>query len=123
MPADSIWKANVHCKVQFFAWVLYHDRINTAEVIQKEIPNVVLASSWCFMCKNSEETADHLFLRCKVTSSLWNTLFQAAKVSWAFQHSCVLMFIEHVAAFAKGEKARVLWKCSVLAALWVIWLK
>lgn len=33
------------------------------------------------------------------------------------------MLNEHVSAFAKGEQARVLWKCSVLATLWVIWLQ
>lgn len=33
------------------------------------------------------------------------------------------MFIEHLLAFAKGEKVRVLWKCSILATLWVIWLE
>ena len=69
------------------------------------------------MHKKSEETADHLFLHCKVASSLWNTLFQAARVSWAFQ-TRVSMLFEHVSAFAKGAKARVL-----LATLWVIWLE
>ena len=69
------------------------------------------------MHKNSKETADHLFLHCKVASSLWNTLFQAARVSWAFQ-TRVSMLFEHVSAFAKGAKARVL-----LATLWVIWLE
>lgn len=33
------------------------------------------------------------------------------------------MLIEHVSAFAKGEKAMVSWEYSVLAILWVIWIE
>lgn len=32
-PANFIWKANVPCKVQLFAWVLSNDQINKAKII------------------------------------------------------------------------------------------
>lgn len=38
-----IWKANVPCKVQFFAWAPSHDWTKTAEIIQKRVANLALA--------------------------------------------------------------------------------
>ena len=37
--------------------------------------------------------------------------------------SSMSMLLEFIHAFGMGEKARVLWKCSVISTFWVIWIE
>ena len=37
--------------------------------------------------------------------------------------SSMSMLSELIHAFGKGKKAKELWKCSVMATFWVIWLR
>lgn len=106
-------KAKVPSKVQIYAWSLALGKLNTGDVIQRRSPNVCLSPSWCVMCKRNGESADHLFLHCHNTVQLWIRLFQAVKISWMMPASSMSMLSELIHAFGKGEKARVLWKCSV----------
>ncbi|GAY42514.1 hypothetical protein CUMW_067490 [Citrus unshiu] len=50
--------------------------------------------------------------------NLWNRLFQAAKIPSAMPASRMSMLSEFIHAFRMGEKARVLWKCSVISTFW-----
>ena len=122
-PAHMIWKAKVPSKVQIFAWSLALGKLNTFDVIQRQNPNVSLSPSWCIKSKINGGSVDHLFLHCHTAVQLWHRLFQAAQISWVMPASSISMLSEFIHAFGKGEKARVLWKCSVMATFWVIWLK
>ncbi|XP_071685205.1 uncharacterized protein [Lolium perenne] len=63
-----IWKAWAPPKVKFFAWLLYQNRIWTADRLAKRgWPNCGL----CPLCKQCTETHDHLFVHCRYTTRLW----------------------------------------------------
>ena len=42
----------------------------------------------CFLCKEEEETNDHIFLFCNKASMLWNLIFSLFDVQWVL-HSTV----------------------------------
>ncbi|CAL8116734.1 unnamed protein product [Prunus armeniaca] len=46
-----------------------------------------------------------------------------AGVSWVIPQGYPSLISESLAAFGKGNKARVLWGCCKMAVLWVIWMK
>jgi hypothetical protein len=64
----SVWKAWAPPKAKFFAWLLTQNRIWTADRLQKRgWPNCGL----CPLCKQTMETANHLFIHCRFSTRLW----------------------------------------------------
>jgi hypothetical protein len=66
-PWKCIWKVNVLPRVAFFVWTATLGRIFTLDNLQKR--NIIVME-WCFMCKTSGESIDHLFLHCMVATEL-----------------------------------------------------
>lgn len=115
-----IWNTKVPNKVQPFAWLLALGKLSTGDVIQRWNLNVCLSHSWSVVCKRNGENADHLFLHSHQAAQLWH---QPASISSVMPTSRNSLLSEFIHAFRKGEKARVLWKCSVLALFQVIWFE
>ena len=44
---------------------------------------------WCYMCKKSGESVDHLLLHCEVAGELWAGILSRAGLSWAMLKSVV----------------------------------
>lgn len=86
-------------------------------------PRSCLCPQWCSLCKSSSESVGHLFLHCPVTFNLWLRLFREFDISWVLSKDCSSFLSERHKLPGKGPKAKVLWGCSVLAVLWVVWLE
>jgi hypothetical protein len=39
---------------------------------------------WCYMCKRSGESVNHLLLHCRVVREVWNFSLRSFGVSWVF---------------------------------------
>jgi hypothetical protein len=72
-PWKSIWKVKVPLRVAFFVWTATLGKNLTLYNLRKR--NIIVME-WCYMCKTSGESIDHLFLHCKVVTELWSTLLQ-----------------------------------------------
>jgi hypothetical protein len=70
----------------FFASSAVLEKILTMNNLRKEH---VIVIDWCCMCKKSEESIDHLLLRCEMASALWNTIFNHVGLAWVMP-SCVV---------------------------------
>jgi hypothetical protein len=65
----SVWKNWAPPKIKFFIWLVYQNRIWTADRLAKRgWPNCGM----CPLCKCCIESADHLFVHCRFTLRLWN---------------------------------------------------
>jgi hypothetical protein len=68
---EAIWKAKAESKCRFFAWTLLHEKILTANNLQKR--------GWdhnpiCPLCHIDPETPSHLCKDCSYSKSIWRTL-------------------------------------------------
>ena len=68
-----VWKAWAPPKVKFFTWLALQGRIWTADRLERR--------GWadcglCPLCKREQETAVHLFVRCRYSTRLWNMVIQ-----------------------------------------------
>ena len=71
--ASRIWSTKVPTKIKFFAWLLYHGRLNTrAHLFHRNIKP--LHESWCERCHGVLETDEHLFKGCHVPQEIWACL-------------------------------------------------
>jgi hypothetical protein len=68
-PAPDIWQAFSDHKSNFFAWLVLHNRVLTADnMMKKNWPSDPL-SSFCLCC---QETTQHILAECNYTEVVWN---------------------------------------------------
>lgn len=66
-PWKQIWKSRIRHKVSCFVWLL----ANKAALIQDNVmKRGITLCSRCFLCGETLETVNHLFLHCKYTQVL-----------------------------------------------------
>ena len=79
VPWKSIWKTKVPPRVSFFVWIATMDRILTMQNLRRRH---VMVIDWCYMCKGSGESTDHLLLHCPIATDLWNCMFSLVGIQW-----------------------------------------
>lgn len=67
-PWKHIWKCKIPYKVSCFIWLLAKEAALTQDNVMKR--GITLCSR-CFLCGETSETVNHLFLHCKYTQQLW----------------------------------------------------
>jgi hypothetical protein len=122
-PAEQIWTAKVPTKVHILAWLVAHGKVNTCDNIQKRRPSHMLNPQWCILCKEGEESVDHLFLHCSFSIQFWWRFFKDFGVSWVIPKSCYDLLSICFKCGGRGKKKKILWSCRMLAVFWVIWLE
>ncbi|XP_071688429.1 uncharacterized protein [Rutidosis leptorrhynchoides] len=66
-PID--WCNLVHIKVHIFNWRLHLNRLPAKSNLPDR--HIDVGNSSCGLCNTLEETADHLFAKCSITSLIW----------------------------------------------------
>jgi hypothetical protein len=57
--------------VTIFVWTATLGKILTLDNLRKR--NIIVME-WCYMCKASGESIDHLFMHCMVARELWSMI-------------------------------------------------
>jgi hypothetical protein len=78
---NPIWKAKTEPKCRFFAWTLLHNKILTADNLQKR--------GWpcnhnCSLCSLSLETVTHLCKDCPFAVEVWSMILSWAELRFLF---------------------------------------
>lgn len=61
----------------FFIWPVAQGRILTLDNLRRRHLTLI---NWCSMCKKSEETINHLGLRCDAATYLWASIFHSFRM-------------------------------------------
>lgn len=69
--AKGIWFSLSTPKFVFIAWLAILDRLSTMDRVVKWGQGV---DTTCVLCKNADETRDHIFFECSYSSQLWEHL-------------------------------------------------
>jgi hypothetical protein len=70
-PATSLWQALEEPKCKFFAWLVSHDKVLTANnMIKRKWP----CNPICLMCFCMQETTEHLLIECNYVETSWNLI-------------------------------------------------
>ena len=82
--ARIIWTPWVPIRASFFGWEVAWSRLLTIDHLKRSgwsIPNR------CYLCKNEEETIDHLLLFCEKVGMLWLLILSLFGVQWVMHSS------------------------------------
>ena len=74
----------------------------------------------CFLCKEEEETNDHLFLFCNKASMLGNMIFSLFSVQWVLQSIVRGDLLGWNDAFV-GKRRVKAWRTAPLCLMWTLW--
>ena len=103
-----IWNSCIPPKVSVFTWEVWWGKVLTMDQLKKRGFQL---TSRCPLCKEDEETIDHLLLHYPSIWGFWAIILSVPGVVWA----CPPL------AFPIRKKARNTWKAAFPCLLWVIW--
>eukprot|EP00253_Pinus_taeda_P015281 PITA_15281 len=127
MRTPSFWKQVWHAKglpkVNFFFWILMQNKQLTGDNLAKR--NFV-GPHRCAMCKNSGETASHLFIDCVYAKEVWSLSLLGLSVSSPHLCSIADLFSEWQTFYPHSIPKKSLWYFIWLSipkfVCWEIWL-
>ena len=71
-PWGIMWRSWASMSVSFFAWEVSWNKISTIDQLKRRGWNML---NRCYLCKEKEETSDHLILFCEKATMLWSSIF------------------------------------------------
>ncbi|XP_059070690.1 uncharacterized protein LOC131860311 [Cryptomeria japonica] len=104
-------------KAGAFLWTTLHGRILTGErlkLIRIARPNV------CLLCKENEETVEHLLFWCSYTKKVWDWLLNNLQYESVRSQSLKGFLLAWPACYKKS-KWSILWVVSSAMLVWHIW--
>ena len=69
----NIWDSDNIPKINAFFWILGHGKTLTADNLRKRGLEGLLR---CILCKEFEESLEHLFLECKFSREVWHQAYK-----------------------------------------------
>jgi hypothetical protein len=106
----SVWKLVIPPRVQFFLWLLSHNRLLTRDNLSKR-RNV--SDLTCLFCAETESIS-HLFFDCCVAENIW-------KLIYAILGMDVGKDYESVAKFWISNKKHLIANVMTSVVLWSLW--
>jgi hypothetical protein len=116
LPSDTafnaIWKSKCLPKLRVFAWLLFMDRLNTKDMMQRKNWNLD-EGHMCVLCdQQTLETRDHLFFQCNFAASCWEKV--------GIQWDCSLNISDRFTT-AKQSFAKPCFMEIAICTAWNIW--
>ena len=102
-PWGLIRRSWAPMRVSFFAQEASWNRILTIDQLKKRGWNM---PNRCYLCKEKEETTDHLFLFCKKATMLWSLIFSLFGVQWVLHSSIKMNLLGWHGAFVGKRRER-----------------
>ena len=84
----SVWYSPCLPKVNFFTWILMHNKVLSGENLLKREFN---GPFHCCFCKSTTKTTNHLLIDCVFSKSVWELVLHDSNIS-ASAHSLVISF-------------------------------
>ena len=97
-------------RISFFAWEATWAKILILDQLKKRgwrIPNR------CYLCKEEEETSDHILIHCSKARLLWQLIFALFGIQWVLSCSIREVLLSWHGSFV-GKKGKKAWKATPL---------
>ncbi|RVX13715.1 Actin-related protein 5 [Vitis vinifera] len=116
-PVKEVWGSYAPLRTRFFAWEAVWGKISTIDMLMRRGWSI---ANRCNLCKENEETANHILIHCGKTRDLWNLLFSSFGVVWVLPDSVRNLLLEWKMK-GMGKKRSVVWKMAPICLFWCIW--
>ncbi|RVW40781.1 Transposon TX1 uncharacterized 149 kDa protein [Vitis vinifera] len=90
-PTKEVWGSRAPLRTRFFAWEAVWGKISTVDMLMRRGWSMV---NRCVLCKENEESADHILIHCGKTRKLWTVVLSSFGVVWVFPNSVRNLLLE-----------------------------
>jgi len=112
-----VWTSQAPTKIKCFVWLVAKRAYLTHEVLQRKGVQLVPR---CFLCNETNETNNHLFLHCRVTGQLWSLFLRLTGNSWTMpEHTADLLSCWIRRGGSKSQKKW--WRIIPACIWWSVW--
>ncbi|OVA14077.1 Reverse transcriptase zinc-binding domain [Macleaya cordata] len=118
-PDKLIWMKAIPTKVSFMLWAATISALPTNENLIRRGFQLV---NRCWLCKNKEETTNHIMLHCSFSYLVWGYFIKAYGLNWVSEGSMVQHLFAWKTSRGKGRGKRV-WRILNYAILWALWVE
>ena len=105
-----VWNPFVSMRVSFFAWEAVWEIFLNLDKLKRRgwcLP------SRCCLCKDEEDSANHILLHCPKATLLWHLILALFNVQWVMPFSIKDTFLSWRGSFV-GKKRKKAWRAAPL---------
>jgi hypothetical protein len=115
---NSMWKMWAPPKIKFFTWLVFQNRVWTADRLEKRgWPNC----GTCPLCDQCTESVDHLLVHCRFTLRLWDMAKETFDIPVSHVNNWAnLAFPEWWIMISSGQNRKGMASLAMLI-IWEIW--
>ena len=103
-------------KVKCFSWLVTRRACSTHEKLKRR---GFYIASWYSLYNEAEETNNHVFLHCKVTTQLWNLFLGLTHTEWIIPKHTADLLSYWISK--GGRKSKKKWIIILSCIWWCIW--
>ena len=112
-----VWRSNIRPRVAFFSWTAALGKILTLDRLwNKGVP----VMDWCYMCKRSGESVNHLLLHCPIAFELWSMVWSLFGVISIMPQGVADLFASWQGPCSRQHNID-LWRAVPHCVLWCLW--
>ncbi|XP_019251169.1 PREDICTED: uncharacterized protein LOC109230093 [Nicotiana attenuata] len=118
-PWKLIWKTKLPTKVTCFTWTVLKKACLTQDNLCKRSFQLV---NRCYLCQQSSESINHLFLHCPVATDMWYMFLSILGISWT-QPQGIREAVEGWSSWKVERAIKKVWKMIPACIFWCLWQK
>ncbi|XP_026428977.1 uncharacterized protein LOC113324916 [Papaver somniferum] len=116
-PSNIFWSNEYPHKINFFIWILSHDRVMTADKLLRRGMDV---SSACHFCEEDDESSMHLFYGCWRMRRIWDYFVEGCQFGWSYDPNVITSMKTWKFNWGDERLGRI-WNNIRVAIWWCIW--
>ena len=116
-PWKPVQRSKIPLRVAFFSWTPTLGKILILENLWYE---GVTIADWCYVCKKSGESVNHLLLHCPIAYELWSMVWTLFGLLWGMPQSVTDLLSSWQGSFG-GHRSIDLQRVVPHCVLWCIW--
>ncbi|KAE8687812.1 Beta-adaptin-like protein A [Hibiscus syriacus] len=110
-----VWSGFAPPRVETFLWQITHKKLAVRIELKKR--GVPMEDALCPLCKNNEETVQHLFFSCSVAGDIWNRMLNIWDIYTALPNDPQVL----LSSWSDLNRKSNIWKFIPGVVLWSIW--
>lgn len=116
---NSLWKIKVPGRIKVFLWKIAKNILPTKSLIYKRTG---IGNEFCLACNTDHETVDHIFWKCSEVKDIWKEFLHWWDIPISSVHLYQVFNFWSILKLNTNVKLQKVWKISIAALLWSIWL-
>ena len=116
-PWKRVRKSKVPSRVAFFSWTAALGKILTIDNLRKR--GLILVD-WCYLCRESGESPDHILLHRKLARELWDLVFVLFGVQWVMPRT-VLDLLSCWQGSSGSSRTSMVLRVVPQCVFWCVW--